>query len=319
MMRILPLLLITFLAACSPGKKKDVPGKTEIPAAIAPKKTATHVNIPGTHLYLSPLPGYRKSENMIGLQKNNAVGINVNELIGGNYYSNTANFTRANFEATGATVTEFKELSVNGYPARYICLNAQGNGSINLVFGDTTFSVMLAGLYPAADSISEEEIKQTLLTVVYDKNLKVDPFASAFFMLDERASDFKFLKNGGPAYIYSLNGSAERTPDNPSFIATGLPADGTMSPILLANKMLEGLSRYGMMVVNTKKPDLRNVNGYQCCEMEVSVLRNDTPSWLYQMVVINGNRALVMQGMADSNYEKYLPQFKALAHTVRFK
>ena len=67
--------------------------------------------------------------------------------------SNAASFKRETFEEKGIKVTDFKELKINGYEAKMAVLQGDANLlSVNVVFGDSTFSVMLTGTYSVLDS-----------------------------------------------------------------------------------------------------------------------------------------------------------------------
>src|SRR5574337_737724 len=185
------LLLLVALAffGCEPAKNNPTPN------AIKNSKSEKHINIPGTRLFIIPPENFHTATNFTGLQKDASTAIQVYDLIGGNYYTNAATFNKESFEAKGAKVFEYKVLSVNGYPGKFIYMQGDNNTKeCSLVFGDSTFSTMLMGLYPASDESTGEEIRQAFFSIVYDIKLKPDPWTGTFFTLDDSQTRFKFVR-----------------------------------------------------------------------------------------------------------------------------
>ncbi len=109
-----------------------------------------YVNIKGTKLSIIPPKGFVDADNFVGLKKDETTGIHIMDLEGGNFESNTETYTRAKFEKRGITVLEFDELLIDGFQAKFSHLKDANSESVQLVFGDSTFSVMVIGYFPTS-------------------------------------------------------------------------------------------------------------------------------------------------------------------------
>ncbi|MFL5744136.1 MAG: hypothetical protein ACJ751_05690 [Niastella sp.] len=317
MYKILLSVFMVFLVAC---KQKPAPtGK--INPNIQNNKTNQHVNIPGTRLYIIPPASFTLSQSPAGLQKSGNAAITVTDLVGGNYYTNAANFNKAGFDQRGIKTFDFQEIKVNGYPAKYVSLQGDANARMYwLVFGDTTFSTMVMGVYPETDATTGKEILSALNTIYYDKNYKIDPFASAAFSIDDSRSTFKFFHYTTNMYVYTINGQDNKDdPDAPFLVLTQMPVEKGMSAKNVGDMMLSKLEGYGLTNTTIKNGSSEKINGYDAYEAEVHGQMHGKPSIMYQCVIANGDNVISMQGVAKTNFDENLAAFKGLAHTIKIK
>src|ERR1700749_2945507 len=112
MYKLLSLFLFTSLAAIG-----QTPANT-IKASINNKKTTAHINIPGTRVYIIPAAGFKPAISFTGIQKGAQSAINVYDLVGGDFYSNAAQFSKSDFLYRGIKVLDYRELTIDGYPAK---------------------------------------------------------------------------------------------------------------------------------------------------------------------------------------------------------
>lgn len=296
-------------------------GQTDSDKTINNVMTKKHINIPRTRLCIVPPSSYKIASNFVGLQKDDNTAIQVYDLIGGSFYSNAATFSKEKFENKGAKVFDYKELSINGFPAKYIFM--QGDPTIkaySLVFGDSTFSTMIMAVFPANDSKASEEIKDALFSILYDKNLKIDPLANATFKFDDNTSKFKFFKSAANLYLYSIGGIEDKSNENaPIVTIIPLPADNTMTPESISELLLASLEKYGLEGKEIKNKSNKKINGYITFEAEVYGNMKGQKSLVYQLIVVNGDKALAIQGICKSDFENNIVEFNKLAHSVRFK
>ncbi|MCO6163003.1 hypothetical protein [Flavobacterium sp. NRK F7] len=167
------IILFLFLTACVFGSNQSIEDG--------------YINIKGTRLFILPPKGFKESKTIIGLEKDENTMIQVMDLIGGNYESNALTYTKSKFEEKGITVLNFEELKIDGYKAKMAHIKGQdGYESLQVVFGDNTFSAMVMCLFLTQDRNEIlPEIKASLLKIKYDTNLKVDPFASSAFKVEK--------------------------------------------------------------------------------------------------------------------------------------
>jgi hypothetical protein len=293
----------------------------DIPGEIKNDKTTQHFNIPGTHLFLIPPEGFKTQDAFCGLKKTDKQSIQVFDLPGGNYYTNAATFNKEKFESKGAKVMIYKEVKIAGYPAKYIFMKGDNkSAAYSVVFGDSTFSCMVMGIYPSEDEKTGNQIKSALLSICYDKNRIVDPFEIAGFSLDDTKSKFRFTKYSGNMYIYS-SGNENKKPDEdePFAIVTVIPKDSATDVKKISSLMLGNLERSGMKNKEIKNESEDKMNGYLCYEAEIYGDVQGRKSLIYQLVVTHHKKAVIIQGIAKTNYQWNLDEFKKLSHTLKFK
>jgi len=317
MYKIVLSVFVVVLVACK--QKPTVTGN--INPNIQNSKTSQHVNIPGTRLYMVPPTGFTLSQAPAGLKNGENAGITVTDLVNGNYFTNAASFNKAGFDQRNIKTYDFQEIKVNGYPAKYVSLQGDANARMFwLVFGDSSFSTMVMGVYPATDTKTGKQILDALNSICYDKNLKIDPFASAAFSIDDAQSKFKFFQYSTNMYVYTVNGQDNKNdPDAPFLVLTQMPIEKGMTAKNVGDMMLSKLEGYGLTSTTITNNSSARINGYDAYEAEVHGQMHDKPSIMYQCVIANGDNVISMQGVAKTDFDENIAAFKGLAHTIKIK
>ncbi|WP_445722622.1 hypothetical protein [Flavobacterium sp.] len=279
-----------------------------------------YINIPGTRLLIIPPKGFVISKKITGLEKENAI-IQVMDLIGGNYYKNSATFTKSKFENKGIKVIEFKEIKIAGFKAKYAHIEGgDGTQAINLVFGDTSFSTVILAPLGSSNIGLASEIKNAILKVKYDKTITIDPLASSFFKINSNDSKFKFAKSTANLFIYSENGIVKDPyKDEPMVIITTLPKDGTTSKEMMIKSMIDGLVQNGFSIKEEKKPIIGKINGFESIEVEYIAEQKGKTKLIYLTVISNTDTSIAFYGITESDFENNLEEFIKLSHSLRFK
>lgn len=284
-------------------------------------KTEKHLNIPGTRLYIIPPLGFKIATSFLGLQKDDNTGFQIYDLIGGNYYTNAATFSKEAFEKKGAKVFDYKEFKVNGFPAKYIFMQGdQKAKAISLVFGDTTFSTMIMAIYPSTEDKTGEQMQQAIKTIYYDKKLIIDPFSTASFTLDETKSIFKFSKSTSGMFMYSIGGVNKQSfNDEPFITVTTIPKDPSINEKGIADMLVSSLEKYGLTEKELKNISTSNVNGQLAYEVEVYGKIKGKSSLIYLLIVTGQDKAIAIQGIVKSDFNTNLKEIKNLAKTIKLK
>jgi len=277
------------------------------------------MNIPGTRVFVSQPAGFKVASGFKGLESETSV-IQVFDLDGGNIRTNAATFSRKAFEDQGATVFEYKDTTLDGYTAKYIYLQGKPKEKgYSVVFGDSTFCVMMMGSFLVGDEKTGNEIKECLLSVSYDKQMRLDPFATARFKLNDSRSQLKFSKYAGGVYMYSIDGDAGKGEADPILIVSEIPVDATMRPKDVADMMEQNSQKYGVTELEHKNFSTAKVNGYDAYESETYGMLHGGKNLFYQLVVVRGDIAIALQGITKKEFGQNLKAFQELARTVQFK
>ena len=315
MQKILYLFVLLSLTAC--GQEST----NKINDDIKNTKTSKHINIAGTRLYIIPPPNFKVASTFLGLQKGETSMFNIYDLVGGNINTNAATFSKAEFERQGAKVFDFKEIKVNGFPAKYIHMQGDATAkAYSIVFGDTTFTTMIMTIYPVADEKTGNEIINSLNSIYYDKNKKIDPFETANFSLDEKVSKFKFFQYSSNLYIYSVGGIENKEDkDAPIVIVSQFPKDNTMTTKSIAEMMVNKAQQYGLTNPELKNSTTEKINGYETYQTEVYGQMKGKNSLLFYCVVAKGDKAIVIQGISKKDIQANIEEFKKIANGVKIK
>lgn len=281
-----------------------------------------YVNIKGTRLSIIPPKGFVDADNFIGLIKDETTGIQIMDLVGGNFDSNTATYTRATFEKKGIAVLEFDELKIDGFQAKFSHIKSADNSErVNVVFGDSTFSVMVTAFFPS--SSSEElfpGIKKSFLKIKYDKNLIIDPFASSAFKVEKNESKFKFAKASANMFIFSENGIDKKSyEDEPMVMISSYPLDESVTKEKLIEDSVNGLIQQGFVNKETKNMSKKSINGYDTIEAEFYFEHKTEPKLAFITISIKNKVAIVFYGMAKSKFQENIIEFKKLSNKLTIK
>ncbi|MFC4818601.1 hypothetical protein [Flavobacterium sp. GCM10023249] len=281
-----------------------------------------YINIKGTRLLISPPKGFTPSKNFVGLDGGDKGIIQVMDMVGGNFESNTATYTRLEFEKRGVTVLDFKELTIDGFKAKFAhIVGNQNMEGIQIVFGDATFSVMVNAFYPS--QFREEQfqtIKNSLLTMKYDKKMVVDPFAASHFLIHPNTSKFKFTEASANMFLFSENGIKKESYGNdPIAMITTYPFDTTMKKESLIDNMINELVQQGFIKKEIKTTDAKSINGYDSFIAEVYFQHKSEEKLAYMAVLIKNDIVVFFNGMAQSKYETNIVEFKKLIQAIKIK
>jgi hypothetical protein len=275
--------------------------------------------IVGTHISILPIKGYKPATSFYGLQRDSVTGIQVYDYTNRNYFESIVGFDEAGLKAKGANIYSYKQLSIDGYNARYAVM--QGDTGVKvatLLFGDSSFTAILVAAYAQNDVALEKQVEQSLLAAKYNKKAKVDPFALSAFKLNDANSTYKYAKNAGDnMYLYALNGEVKDSyMSESSLTAMAINSDSPLNAEELVKQVLEDMKKYGLNEAVTTYQSSKTINGYTAFELITygNVAREKHA--VYHMAVVKGNRGFIVQGVAVSDFETTIQQFEQLAHTV---
>ncbi|MEM9675087.1 MAG: hypothetical protein ACFB15_12860 [Cyclobacteriaceae bacterium] len=275
------------------------------------------VIVSGTRVFMIPPEGFSSGKNFLGFQKGDEALINIMDLNGGNFYTNTATFDRDKFEAGGITVFDFREMTIDGYPAKYVVMQGEPTViTVNLVFGDSTFSTMITGMYPVHDESLGNEVKQSILSASYNKDVVVDPFVSTFFSLDDTETDLKFSQSSANMFIYTIDGQTENNENKPMMLVIPLPNDDTLTPKQTSEQMMTSLQGKGLESVEYISNSDSAINGYKAYELIAKGKMNGVEANVFIQTIVNGENQVIIQGIhegGDFNPES----FRKLSSTVQ--
>lgn len=283
------------------------------------KKNNNRVTIPGTHISIIMPQGFKLAKDFTGIEKDEKTYIEVLDPYESDYTTSSAGFSRPVFENKGMDVFTFKVLNLGSYPAKYAGMKSStGYCKYELLFGDTTFSVMLLGHCSVNNEAVAKGIESAILSASYDKNIKVNPYVHSYFNVNDSTSLFKFSKMSDKVFKYSPGGKLKPGEGSPSLSITPFTLDAPMTDKEV-KKTMEGIyKKDGMTGIKVKNEADTKINGYDAYESEVFGKLNGKETMIYQVTVSDNGHALLIMGVANTDMETTLEEFKKLAYSVNF-
>jgi len=306
------LIIFTTLFSCAQKNENSKNLKTE--------KSEKHINIPGTRLFMIPPNGFEVSKSFIGLQKGDNYLIQIYDLDGGNFYSNAKNVSKKAFEDQGMKVLEYSEFQLNGYPVKYLHVKGLNNiMSHQFIFGDSTFSVMALGAYPIGQEEIGKKIKESIFTMFYDKNTKVDPMATALFSVDQSKSKFKFYQSSSNIFIYTVDGKKNTDRFTPMVLISQLPRDQNITFEGVSEGLINGLEQSGFIMKNVETQEMKSVNDKDAYEKVFNGYLNGKKVKVFYLIFMTSDQCVTFSGLTYSDNENNLNEFKKLSETLKIK
>ncbi|HTB06452.1 MAG TPA: hypothetical protein VK806_05815 [Bacteroidia bacterium] len=277
------------------------------------------VNIPGTKLFIAPPPGFKLAKNFLGLEKDDRNYIEVFAPYGDNFTKNTLNFTRLTFEGKGMDVFSYKQFNMNGFTAKYAAMKGNtGLRKYDLAFGDSSLTVMVVGYCQLNDDDMGKLVDKSVMSVIYDRTMKVDPYTNDIFSVTDSNSIFKFAKTTGSVYTYSIGGKPKVEYDGDVITILTVNIDNP-DGFNMEQTMKVVYKDLGLTNIKSKKESTIKVNGQDATEIEVAAKENNNKVMLYEFYQAHDKKGVLMFGIARDDFDKNLDEFMKLSHTLKFK
>jgi hypothetical protein len=176
------------------------------------------------------------------------------------------------------------------------------------------------GACPANDDSDGTKIKTALLSVKYEKDRKIDPLSGTFFTITDTNSSYRFAKFNDDFYIYSSGGEIKDAYSGESIVSI-LPftSEYSVGDETIAKAIRSSYEQYGITDIKVKKENPVQIGKLNAMEAELDARIDNKKAVLYRLTLINGQKAVLILGIATSDYDKNISEFKNLASTLTFK
>lgn len=207
-------------------------------------KTAAHQQIPGTNIFMIPPSTFVPSGNFKGFQNpSDQTSMIMAMEIPGPFSEVTKGFNADMLQARGMQLNGQKQVNLGGFDGLMMELDQPANGMVFskqiLIYGDENNSTLLNGVY-LKDSIElGQKIKESMLSIVIDTSLDIDPRASLDYTLDETAGGLRFKGVIGNGMLLNRDlKTPTESPDKATVIT-----DKSFAPAAIDNKKEFCISR----------------------------------------------------------------------------
>ncbi|WP_426492469.1 hypothetical protein [Hymenobacter sp. 102] len=271
--------------------------------------------VPGTQVWLETPAGFMPAAGFTGLRRGDAI-LQVVELKGGNYYRQVHSFTKARFEAKGGRLLEQQDLSSQLHAGRLVRVQlSPAQESRQLLFGDSTYAVLLDARYPSTDTALGTALRRSLLSATYRPSEAGPPtLANAPFTLDEKKSPFALAEARNNRYVYSLGGQRKsQYGTEPLLTISSFPINASLTAADISQQAMQQAALSGYVA---RRQTSGKINELVTFETEGFAQLNGRRVLVYQQVSVVGSTAVALLGIAQQNPETALEQFKSLTHTI---
>lgn len=286
---------------------------------IAGTVTGSHVNIPGTRIFVIPPPDFFPATDFLGFQKNDNVAFSVLDVLGSNYNTTADSFLVAD-PTTGDKIVAREDIVVAGYPGKLTeVLQHQSLRMYRLAFGDTSFCAVVTAVYPAGDASTGKELVAAINSLAFDKKGKIDPFAIAHFTLDDQVSTFKFCKFANNTFTYTIGGKAIPTDETAAMYVLQQANPYNITAKDFAQQLVQVLIQNGMDSLDVQNAATTFVNRLPAYELVAKCKFSGKPNILYLCVAGDGSRFFCMYGFGGNAPDANIAELTRLAHTIKVK
>jgi hypothetical protein len=289
---------------------------------IAFGQTEKHIKVSGTKCSLIPPSGFVAATTFSGFQNaETGASIMINELPAP-YQSLVDGFTAEALKSRGMSLIKKQAIEFNGSKATLINLTQIANGTTYLkqmlVFGNTKGTIIVNGIYPETSKDIEPQIKEALLSTVYNNLQKDNPLEAATFTIDIKDTDFKLIKYMSGSLLYSTDGKIPT--EKPTLIVgNSIAKVSSQNQKKYSEERLKKLPRGEQSIINEiNEITIDNLNGFEI--VANGKTKDEKAELLYQVMLFNekGDYYIIV-GQSKEDFDKYLESFRKLAKTFKLK
>ncbi len=289
---------------------------------IAFGQTEKLMKVSGTKCSLIPPRGFVAATTFSGFQNvETGASIMINELPAP-YQALVDGFTAEALESKGMTLITKQTIDFNGSKATFINLTQSANGTTYLkqmlVFGDTKGTVLVNGIYPEASKDIETQIKDALLSTVYNNSQNDNPLEAATFTIDTKETDFKLIKYMSGSLLYSTDGKIPT--EKPTLIVgNSIAKVSSQNQRKYSEERLRKLPRGELNVIKEiNEISIDNLKGFEI--VANGKTKDDEAELVYQVMLFNEKGDYyIFVGQTKEEFDKYLDSFKKIAKTFKRK
>ena len=289
---------------------------------IAYGQTEKLIKVAGTKCSMIPPSGFVAATTFSGFQNaETGASIMINELPAP-YQTLVDGFTEESLKSRGMTLIKKQTIDFKGSKATLISLTQSANGTTYLkqmlVFGNAKGTVLVNGIYPGASKEIEAQIKQALISTVYNISQNENPLEAATFTIDIKDTDFKLIKYMSGNLLYSTDGKIPT--EKPTLIVgNSIAKISSQNQKKYSEERLKKLPRGELNVIKEiNEITIDNLKGFEI--IANGKTKDDKAELVYQVMLFNENGDYyIIIGQTKEEFDKYLQSFKKVAKTFKLK
>ncbi|RNC83074.1 MAG: hypothetical protein ED557_10180 [Balneola sp.] len=292
--------------------------------AINNTKSDDHKQVIGTGFFLVPPPGFSSATNFQGFQQESSGGSIILTVLPAPFSEISGTLTAEAFLAGGMELQTSEDVKVNGDQGYFITLKQNAYGitfsKYMLVFGDEETIYMVTGSFPLEAEETGKNIRRSMFSVVYEKDLMVDPLASAPFSINTDNTKLKFAQNMSGSFLYTVDGKVPTESNDKTSLFIGM-SYSKIQPLNMKATALQRINTlpYDKIDVDESSINKIEIGGISGYEIIGEGLDNTTgeSELIYQAMLFSNDDYFIILGTTNNDQEENLDLFKRITNTFR--
>ncbi|WP_373708623.1 hypothetical protein [Kaistella sp.] len=208
------------------------------------EKSANHIQIEGTNIFMIPPTSFERSTNFQGFQNpGDQTSMVMTIEIPGPYSEVSKAFNQEMLKKKGMTLKNKNKIKVAEFEGVIIELEQSANGlefsKHVLIYGNEKSTTMINGVYLKDSLQLGEEIKRSILSTIVNTDLKTNPRETLNYSLNENVGSLKFKAVIGNGMLFNRD---LKTPTESNDKAT-LITERSFAKVEIEDKKLFCISR----------------------------------------------------------------------------
>ena len=311
-------LLAAAFAACVLTSGLWAQGPAPEPAAAEP-----YAEIPGTHISMRIPQGFSLREGFPGFVRTDVGAFVIASELDAPLADVLADMTPEAMEADGIMLLRSEKVSISGQAATIFHTVQQDRGDDIrkwfLLFGSDKLSVLLAASAPAAmEGQLGKVLEQTLLTAQWFPDRVIDPYAGMGFSLrPSETFEIRGRKPGG-VLLARKDAPQELSPAEPILVIYSSTSAAVAPLAMLAREELNANPQFTSFTNMAERAvTVNGLNGYEIIT-DAKETSTQVPVRILLVAVRGNEREMILEAIvARESWEKYLPEFRALADSFQ--
>jgi len=321
------LVFVVSLAIIAPCVRVHAQQRTT-PKPPAEEKAALgeYVSFPSSGIKMRQPAGFVRSDSFDGFGQSGTQVTIMAVSVAAPYSKMSEAFTAEPLKARGFTFLGREEVKVDGLPGILIHFEQPSSGGPFskwvLGFGDEQRTRMVTASFPKErERELSAQLKSAVLSTRADGSAPPAPGADLPYTI-EASAKLKITPGISKAAFYTKDGVVPaKSPKDPIFIVA--PSIGQV-PVADKRQMAERSFRdtshtKAFTLTSTDPITIAGLSGYESLATGEED-KSGTPLFFYQVILFDGDNYVRMVGMVGTELrDEYLPEFKAMARSLRKK
>ena len=289
------------------------------------QKSSAHQNVTGTRVWLIPPKDYTLSKNFKGFQNpaDPSSMIMITE-IPGSFKEVTETLNKDKKFPIGMEFISRKDFKLGNSDAALIEMNQNSNNMIfrkeALVFGDSTATTMINGIFLKDSVETGKLIEACLRSSFINENQKIDPRGSLDYSVDETGTNLTFNSVIGNGMLFTLDGKL-------TTVGLSLIITESLFKADIKDKKQYAISLIKRMPYSESKIDLEKgineieINGIKGYEIYATGKAKTTQleEYIYMVVLSDSDKYFLLYGTYRQNSAENIASLKKIIKTFKRK